>query len=805
MTDVTIFGALFDHHKDVQPYPFEMDWASFTAVLQDIHVREDKFSTESAPGYSLAHFKTIDGRSARQNVYVDCLSGIVIDFDAGFDIDDVLERLSGIALAAHTTWKHDPSAPRWRVIVPLASAVPGPKYKSARAWLMNRLGGNTPDKQAVALSNFYYLPCCAPGREDLYELRVVDGPFLELPAMSEFQRGLPPPRIVGSKIDWDWLKAKMRSHKDEHLRAAFKRVLRAEPYAGHGERDNTLLRMCGALAGWAPGCDPDDLAEIFRPSIDKMFERDDPSDPPPDVDNAADKIARSQASLLADARQENPEAAAQAQEIPVAEAAADDLVEAWALQVGLPNGDELRRRLLLRKGASLWMWRTDLATWAGPMTESEVQGAARLDLGAMAGVNVWVRKVDGGLRLRTLPEIFHDYGQTMDSIAADLRITRDQYDATRRRLITVGAPRRPLESLYDPVVDEWLRALGGDKAEKLLDWIAGLTWLERPNSVLFLKGDPGVGKGLLLRGLSRVWETDNPVDMQRVAAAFNDDLRRCPLVQISEGKWNRFVDVTTMLRDMVTQPSRTVNRKYHEPIELMGYLRFVVTANNFNIFANDQHSLTTQDRDAIAQRFLEVDPSPRALDLLASLDPVERDSLASQDRIAMHALWLGENHKVDSPGRFVVEGERDGRFAMRIITEDHKWGSWVMEWLARYLTEPLTVEREYGGLVHRADGSVIVSPEAVVNTFERVLKNKRPPQSLDISNVLCSLSTGKLVSLPGDRASGFEVLVEEIAWWAQEKGVGNAASIRANAAASKAARAPASKVVQMRGGSHDRG
>jgi hypothetical protein len=372
-------------------------------------------------------------------------------------------------------------------------------------------------------------------------------------------------------------------------------------------------------------------------------------------------------------------------------------------------------------------------------------------------------------------------------VVADLLFQQTRFDAEFETLYIVGAPRRALEAEYDAIVDAWFRALGGIRADKLLDWVAGLTWLDRPNSVLFLRGRPDVGKGLFMRGLSRVWNVDSPTLMKRVVSNHGDyELQRCPLVYIDEGKWAKYVDVTALLREYVTQPSRTVNRKYHDPVELQGFLRFVVSANNFNLFSNDENALTPEDRDAIAQRFLEVEPDEdTAVQILMSLDPQERDALASEDRIARHALWLSENRQVVSPGRFIVSGERGGHFATRIVTEDKKWGSWVVEWLARYLTDPTVVEKGEGSLVHRQDGRVIVSPEAIVNTFERVLKNKQRPQALEISNTLRSLSTGKLVPLPGDRGTGYEVIVDEVVAWSMDKGLGNPARIRANAAGRK--------------------
>lgn len=800
-SELEIFGAWFPSHTDTRPDSFEMSWDEFCQVVtSELHIRENKF--DNGPGFSLARFVERDGTINRDNLHVDVLSGIALDFDEAFDPGDIFAKLEDVAWLAYTTFKHHPSAPRWRVIIPFSTPIPARLYKRVRTWLLNRINGNRgtnkADEQAKAVSNFYFLPGCPAAAADLAEFKISEGVVLDVPAISDFKTGTPQARILGTKVDWTWLKEKMRSYKDPHVRNAFRAVLKGKPYAEKGERDTLMLKMCGALAGWALACEPAELATIFAKSIAAMEEID-PDDPPPDLDNIESKIARSQTSLINNAREENAEASEQAKAIPLLDPVEVEQMEQWAIDAGLPDGDTLRQHLLLFKGTALWMWRTDLGTWGGPLTLASAQAAARQELGAIPGVDTWTRKADGDLRLKVLPELLQDYGRVFDSTVADLRIDSQQYDPVKRQLRLVGAYKRKLEPQEDETVDAWMRAIGGRRAEQLLDWVAGLTWLHRPNSVLFIKGDPGVGKGLFVRGLSRVWEVDQPTMMKRIVDNFNDELRRCPLVLIDEGRWSKFVDVTTILRELVTQPSRTVNQKFQDPLELVGYLRFIVTANNFNIFANDQHSLTPADRDAIAERFLEIDPDVLgAQDILNSLDPEERDGLASEDRIARHALWLAQTREVKSPGRFIVPGEKDGRFAMRIITEDHSYGAWTVEWLARYLSEPIDIERSNGHLVYRDRGLVIVSPEAVINTFEKTLKNKKPPQSLEISNALRSLSTGQLVAVPGDRGVlGFQIMVEEVAQWAKEKGIGNPARIHAHANEERSEQRQPPKVLRL--------
>lgn len=792
MTEQNIFGAFFNHHKDTDPCPFELPWAEFVALLAEPQVREEKFAVSQhdeavAPGYSLARFVERDGQAAmRRNGFVDVLSGFVLDFDKDFSIDAVIDALEGVAWAAHTTWQHAPSAPRWRVIVPVSIPVAAVRYKAARAWLATRFGANKLDPAASALSNFYYLPCCPPGNEGLYELRVGEGPFLELPAMrSEFVRGLPPPRIVGATIDWPWLEARMKAHKDPDLRRAFRAVLKGEPFAEHGSRDTLLTRMCGALAGWATGCDPGSLAQPFAASLAAMAARD-PLDPPPDLANAADKIRRAQSGLANQARQENQTLADDAATLETLAPEAEAVLEEAALAVGLPDAEALRRRLLLRYNNSVWCWDMQRREWRGPLTDFAALLYAQRDLARVPGVTVWTRTNAGGVRLRTLGELFYEYGEVIRSFAADLTVSSQSYDEGEQHLRLVGSPRRSLTPEFHPVIDKWLRALGGAEPEKLLDWLAALPDLSKPNSVLFIRGATNAGKGLLLKGAARLWMAELPTDMRDYVKEHGGPLlQKCPLLQIDEGKWDRYADVTTLLRELTMQSSRMINPKHLAHMELTGFVRIIVTANNFNLFAalQDQPTLNPHDRDAIAKRFFEVEPSGEAAEILASVGGFDEcDALAKSGAIARHILWLAETRKIHGGEKLVVEGTPGGQFASRIITQDRRYGTWVVEWLARYLSEPLAVEKEQGKLLWRGAGRVIVNPGAVVNTFDRVLKNKQRPQSLEISNALRSLSTGDLVPFPDKgKLTGFDVMVEVVAAWAEEHGIGDPSLIRASA------------------------
>ena len=796
-SDLTIFGSFFNSHTDTRPQPFEMSWADFVATMtseENFHTREKKF--DPGWGFSLARFVERGGTVNRDNAHVDMLSGVVLDFDKNYDLEKTMGALGDIVHLAYTTFSHTTEAPRWRVVVPLRNPIPGFRFKAVRYWLVTCLNGGLPpstkygaDEQAKAVSNFYFAPGCPAALKDQAQWQWSDDESTVLLAPAELfdikAKGVPQTQILGSTLSaaaqWDWLKAKMHTYtKDPELRKAFKAVLKGESFAEHGSRDTTLTRMCGALAGWAPGVEPAELAKIFSTSLTVM-EQEHPDDLPPSMELTEDKIARAQASLAANAEEASEHATETAQVTNMTPASDPDDFEQAAANVGL-TGDELRQRLILRQDTSMWVWRQRLRRWEGPINEGATQWLATRELALVPGVNTFVRKKDGTVRAKTLSELAVDYAEVVSVSVADLKVDTPHYDIDKRRLTMPGAELRPLEPEYDAEVDAWLELLGNKRAGVLKDWIAGIRRHDRPNCVLFIPGDPGVGKSLLVRGLARIWDCDGATDIRMVMNNFNDELRRCPLVVVEEGKWNRFDDITTKLRRFVTDTTRSINKKHLQTMELSGHLRLMVTANNFNLFAGDQYVLTRADRDAIAQRFLEINPDPRAADFLNKLDPVERDGLAADNRIAKHALWLAENRKVTSRGRFWVEGEIDGTLADNFTLNDRGFGAWVTEWIARWLGSPIEIERTEAKLLYRKDNRVIVNAGAIVNTFEKAIKTNKRAETREIADVLKALSNGTPVPLPHNpKMTGFEIRLATIIKWADDHGVIAAEDIIANA------------------------
>src|SRR5579859_5845750 len=125
-----------------------------------------------------------DGATTRANAGVAEVSALVFDLDR---VPPDPERLAGVYWLGHTTWSHTPTAPRWRVVVPLAEPVPvaswGDVWRRARAALCPEADPSCKDP-----SRAYWLPSHSGGVTA--KATCHDGPLLDpstLPALPHEQ------------------------------------------------------------------------------------------------------------------------------------------------------------------------------------------------------------------------------------------------------------------------------------------------------------------------------------------------------------------------------------------------------------------------------------------------------------------------------------------------------------------------------------------------------------------------------------------------------------------------------------------
>src|SRR5262249_42931545 len=100
-----------------------------------------------------------DGMTSRSNAGVADVTALVFDLDR---VPPDPSRLAHVCWIGHTTWSHTRQAPRWRVVVPLTSPVPGSNWGDV--WQRARVAlCPEADPSCKDASRQYYLPSCRAG------------------------------------------------------------------------------------------------------------------------------------------------------------------------------------------------------------------------------------------------------------------------------------------------------------------------------------------------------------------------------------------------------------------------------------------------------------------------------------------------------------------------------------------------------------------------------------------------------------------------------------------------------------------
>lgn len=106
--------------------------------------------------------------------HVSCL---VLDYDAGARIPEATAPFAAYFHLVHTTWSHTPAHPKFRVILPLAAAVPAEKWEDLWTWAHRESGGEIDRAMSGAAAN-YALPA-TPYRDAAREALSNPAPILD--------------------------------------------------------------------------------------------------------------------------------------------------------------------------------------------------------------------------------------------------------------------------------------------------------------------------------------------------------------------------------------------------------------------------------------------------------------------------------------------------------------------------------------------------------------------------------------------------------------------------------------------------
>jgi hypothetical protein len=822
-------------HFDSRPRTVEVSWAELIDALKEPRITQcqpcaslqrdengqrnpNKCDARKGPAWSPAvtdETEDPDGKGWRKNSHVIGMGCLVFDIDhvTRAELEAICLKIdaTGYAAILHSTHSHNPDLEDdcARIVLPVTRELTPAEIKPTRDAVQNALGFRA-DENTKDLVRLYYFPS-RPDGGPAYMFAHVEGkavepvgPMASAPAgAGSFLSSLgvaatrgeampPPASKVGvlstEPVDMDRARSRLsayaRGHDEKH--ALVRRVLNQEKLADSGGRDNAVQSAAGAIAYTIPDVPIGAMLEIMTPSLAQM----DPPEAGDWISIARDKLERAweRWDRERQRKQEQTEIAKAFMRRVSAESDPDEAgnggsdgtgpfdearVRAWA-EKHHTTLEGFRKRWIIRHHGGNWVFCNGY--YRSALRDEDLLISLMRDL-ARAPVTLMTEDANGNSKPRPLMSICLDYGEVARCVSASLALQESYYEPETETFHEAVAPiRRTLRPIYDAEIHEWLALGGGDK---LLDWIAAVSDLEKSASALYWHGPKGIGKNVLADGLARLWHTGGPTEFRNVVGtAFNDALTRCPLIFADEGlpKTDTIVDE---IRKLIGSSDRNLNRKFMPIVPLTGNVRLMIAANNANAVIATGAELEREDIAALAERLLIIGATDEAAKYLESFRQSRGHNYIKEwvrdDRIAQHALWLGENRTVDETKRFIASdvppATLDRLLAGTVITEA------VLEFLCRFLSDPAAAKMPNSKL-RVGNGELLVNTELLADkhAWEMRVPSRKVQPAKKISTALKQISLGTVTIADYDF---HKIDVEFLLRWARETQVGSHSIMKA--------------------------
>ena len=253
--DVLAFAPAELRRRPQRGTPRRMAWGDFAVAFAEPQRGTDK---AQAGGWAAGQYR--EGIRRRSHLATTPL--LVVDVDAGGDVEAVAAALESYSCIVHETFSSTPEAPRCRIVLRLSRPVDAETYRPLHAVVRAHLAarGVVADAAAKDPTRLSYRPVRRPG--DSYAFRVGEGAPVPvegvLAARPEPEPPPQPPR-----------RPPTAQHRDAYVAAALRRAGDAVAAAAPGTRHGTLFHEAWSLArlGLAVG---DVEAELLPPAVQAM-------------------------------------------------------------------------------------------------------------------------------------------------------------------------------------------------------------------------------------------------------------------------------------------------------------------------------------------------------------------------------------------------------------------------------------------------------------------------------------------------------------------------------------------------------
>jgi hypothetical protein len=779
--------SLFMHAKDGIAKVQEMTWDDFALGL--LPAPEERFRhevKEALPAFSPAEFQQGMPRLAR-NVLRVHFGVLDLDKVSTRVLGDVVARLDGLDSILYTTWSHAKHAPAglWcvRICVRLSRPIDLTEWPTFWPALLTRFNAPS-DPQCKDPGRIYFGPFAPPGTDPaVCHYHIFKGQPLDVSRLAvecvnlnptRATEKIPRERLERLAIRWKRSRDIYRAEMGEALH----KVVKGEPYAEKGNQDNTLFQLAQDICKAIPNADTDSLVAHFAQSLQVMgphrpgYEQEVKSK----FDRAQEHI---QAEAVAVEIAELSEAKLRIQECFAHLDPARDWpytegeLDYFADEIGKCSRAELKKRWIIQRGPLFYLLGPG-GCYSKAYSDKDVCNAVLRDLAPArsAGVELWTQGQTGEPIRKNLAQLMGEYGSVATDYILDLRAQQARYDAASRTFTEAPCPVRPLPPTFDPEVATWLKTLSGDLEPDLLNWIALVTDLNVNCVALMLTGPGDAGKGLLAHGLSRIWTTTQPTDVEQVFSNFNEAVRNCPLVFADESLPSDFRGNarTSELRKLLGTKSRPFTKKYAPDTSVIGAIRLIVAANNQGVLSFHEN-LSKDDIEAIADRILHLE-IPKIGDDCPARNFLSRINVATfvdQDRIAKHALWLRDNYPIRREGRFQIK-TRNQDTVMALST---KGGirSALCQWLVGYLKNPARLDAMGDFRIRTLGGRLLVCTPGILDNWTTYVGNEPVPPAGKLGQAISALSDPERHHLTRPKAAPIHyraIITKHLYAWAEQ-------------------------------------
>lgn len=152
-------------------------WHGIKPLTTYVHEYDDLLLFENIPA---PHWRPVSFPHGSTDITSVRSYAIVFDVD-GMSIDEIKAHMRGTKGLAHTTYRHTPSSPRWRVILPLQTSISRKDWQIIFADFQRRFSNTLCDTNNPEPWHWYRLPSCPTDAVDFYAFEELEGQILDGP------------------------------------------------------------------------------------------------------------------------------------------------------------------------------------------------------------------------------------------------------------------------------------------------------------------------------------------------------------------------------------------------------------------------------------------------------------------------------------------------------------------------------------------------------------------------------------------------------------------------------------------------